>query len=91
MPRRPCLAHGCPALITRGSYCRQHKPRNGSTRQWRNTREVVLARDGYLCLECGQPAQHVDHIVPVEKGGSDALSNLQSLCAKHNLQKGNRV
>jgi 5-methylcytosine-specific restriction endonuclease McrA len=28
------------------------------------------------------PATEVDHIVPLSRGGTDALENLQSLCAQ---------
>ena len=33
---------------------------------------------------------HVDHSVPVSKGGSDNLRNLWPLCWKHNLDKKDR-
>ena len=34
---------------------------------------------------------HVDHIKPLSKGGTNALSNLQVLPAKVNMQKGNKI
>jgi 5-methylcytosine-specific restriction protein A len=63
-------------------------PRNGSTRQWRNTRARVLYRDRYTCRQCGAPATHVDHITPVLFGGTDDEGNLQALSASCNLAKG---
>ena len=53
--------------------------------QWLKLRERVLRRDGGLCSACVRKglvelATTVDHIVPKAKGGSDDLSNLQSLC-----------
>ena len=62
--------------------------RNGSTRQWRNTRAQVLARDGYTCQECGQPATHADHTTSRMMGGTDDPTNLRALCATCNLKKG---
>ena len=34
--------------------------------------------------------QHVDHKVPISKGGSNKLSNLQVLSAKQNMHKGSK-
>lgn len=54
----------------------------------------VFRRDGYTCRFCGArpPAVvlHVDHIVPVSRGGLTEMDNLQTLCASCNLGKGNR-
>jgi 5-methylcytosine-specific restriction protein A len=52
---------------------------------WRKLRKSVLIRDNYLCKACeakgiATPATDVDHIVNKARGGSDILSNLQSLC-----------
>ena len=91
MKLRPCLR--CGNLTTNGSYCRRHQPpkaRSGSTRQWRRLRAWVLERDGHMCRRCGAPAHHVDHVVPVARGGSDHEVNLQALCARCNVLKGAR-
>lgn len=88
MKLRPCLT--CGNLSTNGSYCPIHQPRTGrgSTRQWRNIRLAVLQRDHYRCQQCGRPANHVDHVIPKARGGTDHPSNLQALCASCNLEKG---
>ncbi len=88
MTRRPCLICG---TLTNGSRCPTHAlRRNGSTRAWRATRADVLYRDQHRCQQCGAPAGHAHHVVPVSRGGTDDLSNLAALCADCNLAKGNR-
>lgn len=56
----------------------------------------VLKRDHFACVQCGaSPAKdqsvelHVDHVMPWSKGGETMVSNLQTLCQKCNLGKGN--
>jgi 5-methylcytosine-specific restriction endonuclease McrA len=47
----------------------------------------------WLCVGCRQSikdAFHVDHIVPISKGGSNNPSNLQLLCQTCNLSKGRK-
>ena len=44
-------------------------------------RRAALARDGGACCNCGAPADHAHHVVPLARGGRDVLSNLVSLCA----------
>jgi hypothetical protein len=52
----------------------------------------VLTRDGHRCVACGAcPYEdravklHIDHIVPVCRGGADEESNLRVLCSNCNL------
>ncbi len=56
----------------------------------------VMKRDGFRCQICGATAQegaklHVDHIVPVSKGGKTELSNLRTLCDRCNMGKSNKI
>lgn len=55
----------------------------------------VFSRDGWKCVSCGRTSHdniilHMDHILPRSKGGKDSLENLQTLCDRCNLGKGNR-
>ena len=53
----------------------------------------VLMSDGNKCRLCGITLTgdniHFDHVIPWSKGGETVLENLQILCVKHNLAKGN--
>lgn len=56
----------------------------------------VLKRDNYSCQICGATAKdgaklHVDHIIPVSKGGKTVMSNLQTLCEQCNVGKSNKT
>jgi 5-methylcytosine-specific restriction endonuclease McrA len=43
------------------------------------------------CVKCNSKTNlQIDHIYPKSKGGSDVLGNLQTLCARCNLKKGNK-
>ena len=59
-------------------------------------RYQVLKRDNFRCTSCGAMAQthgvslHIDHIVPVSRGGKTEMNNLQTLCEPCNLGKSNR-
>lgn len=51
----------------------------------------VFERDDFRCLHCGtRRLLTVDHIVPKVAGGSNDLSNLQTLCRSCNSRKGCR-
>lgn len=59
---------------------------------WQKLRASVLHRDAHLCQPCLSrnlvtPATQVDHIVPKADGGSDALDNLQAICAECHTDK----
>lgn len=55
----------------------------------------VMQRDHFKCCACGSsPAKdssvelHIDHIIPWSRGGETVIENLQTLCSKCNLGKG---
>ena len=45
---------------------------------------------GDICLCCGETKKlTVDHVVPISKGGSNHIENIQPLCGSCNSSKGN--
>ena len=53
----------------------------------------VWKRDKGRCVECGSKDNlHFDHIIPYSKGGSSLVAdNIQLLCARHNLEKRDKI
>lgn len=62
------------------------------TKHWRERRREVLERDNYTCQSCGYVGKEkisyspgaramvVHHIVDRKDGGTDAMSNLATMC-----------
>jgi 5-methylcytosine-specific restriction endonuclease McrA len=63
------------------------------------TRDAVFMRDHGRCTYVGSDGKrcdgtirlHVDHIKPVARGGTNELSNLRLLCARHNQLQADRI
>lgn len=75
---------------------RKRQPRD----VWEQTRQLVLARDGWRCARCGVPihdgephdatSANVDHVTSGKRGGNH-LDGLRSLCRRcHVLRADNR-
>ena len=79
------------------AYKETERPRHKTSRDVNyRLRFKVMHRDNFKCCICGNsPAKdsaielHVDHIIPWSKGGETVMENLQTLCSKCNLGKGN--
>jgi hypothetical protein len=54
---------------------------------------AVWKRDGGKCVLCGASDElHFDHDLPWSKGGTSVTeANVQLLCARHNLEKHDRI
>ncbi len=55
----------------------------------------IYERDGYQCRKCGISQRYaqleIDHIIPIAKGGKSTYNNLQTLCHRCNIEKGDNV
>jgi hypothetical protein len=53
----------------------------------------VWRRDGGQCVQCGSKKNlHFDHDIPFSRGGSSlTAANVRLLCAKHNLEKSDKI
>ena len=51
----------------------------------------VVRRDGQMCQVCGRNVPdrelHLDHLIPVSRGGTSSVENLRVLCAQCNRDK----
>ena len=55
-------------------------------------RKIIYNRDKGNCVKCGSRENiHYDHIIPVSKGGSTTLDNLELLCQDCNLSKSDSI
>jgi 5-methylcytosine-specific restriction endonuclease McrA len=84
---RACIVCAAPSDQSR---CPEHrtKKRNGSTSAWRKVRAKVIERDKGICSYCGDPGSNeVDHVVPLDAGGTDDMENLVCACGWCNRSK----
>ena len=66
------------------------KARNTNSRKPVSQGKVVIAmqKSNGLCVRCGATERlEVDHIVPVSRGGTNEIDNLQMLCKSCNASK----
>ena len=58
-----------------------------------SVKQEVWLRDGGKCRQCGATTElHFDHDLPFSKGGTSLMAeNIQLLCARHNLEKSDKI
>jgi hypothetical protein len=66
----------------------QHGELKASKWLWRQRRAIILKMHDYCCVYCGDEANSVDHVIPVEKGGMDNIENLVAACLTCNSSLG---
>lgn len=74
---------------------REYHDKNQRKNMTKELKEKIKKRYNYTCQICGkympdEVGLHIDHIVPVSKGGKSVESNLQVLCSKCNGRKSNK-
>ena len=56
----------------------------------RDVRKKILRNDS-CCVICGSKKRlNIDHIVPISKGGTNSMDNVQILCFSCNRKKSNK-
>lgn len=85
-------------LVSYGRLPTDEEKRKERNKMTKKLREEILLRDNYTCKKCGLSRYvepnlnlHVDHIIPIAKGGKTVKENLQTLCWKCNLSKGDKL
>lgn len=53
--------------------------------------DARMAYWGYRCAYCGGPYEHVDHVIPLSRGGTAWASNLRPACIHCNTSKSNKL
>jgi hypothetical protein len=73
-----------------GARARARAPRREPIPE--RVRHEVWRRDRGSCVECGSRARlEFDHIVPVSRGGSNTVRNVELRCEPCNRRKGARI
>ena len=76
--------------------CGQPVQRRRRAESYRKFLVPQIVRQGALCALCQRRLPedatdiHIDHIVPLARGGTSELENLQAVCAGCNMRKGTR-
>lgn len=52
------------------------------------SRIEIMMRWDWRCAYCDAPAQHLDHVHPLSRGGEDVPGNILPACQRCNLTKG---
>jgi 5-methylcytosine-specific restriction endonuclease McrA len=71
---------------------RAKKRNNGGTATAEEIQERI-EEQGYMCFYCSHPLEddyHIDHFVPVSRGGGSEIENLVASCPSCNLSKGDK-
>ena len=88
---RSCLV--CGKRTNGATRCPTHTiTRTHQDPEYRANRQLALTRDNHRCTICGRgPADgarlEIDHVIPLNPGGTHDLANLVTLCLPHHREK----
>ena len=75
------------AKINKANRRRALKQKNGvfavSQKEIRRLRRMP-------CIYCGAKSEHIDHVIPLTRGGRHSIGNLVAACARCNISKNNK-
>lgn len=81
--------------VERGRRKRRNLERNASGWHTFGEWETLKAQYNWSCAGCGRKEPEIkltrDHIIPLIRGGSDNIENVQPLCRSCNSKKGTRI
>lgn len=76
----------------KNSFRKQYRKRNAegsfTLKEW----QVLKKKSKYRCIRCGDDKDlTADHIIPLSKGGTNYISNIQLLCRSCNSKKHTKI
>jgi 5-methylcytosine-specific restriction endonuclease McrA len=80
------------AIYTANRYARKKSAGGSITlEQWEELKRYY----NYTCLRCGRQEPEIvltmDHVIPITRGGINAIENIQPLCGSCNSSKGTQI
>lgn len=83
-------------LVVRGGYRELDAVKNKRRKLDEHAKMKLASRNDYFCVRCGRYMRvkgdnTVEHVIPLELGGSNKPYNLTSLCQQCNIEKGNNL
>ena len=84
-----------PAVVNFMNRRREHQQKGAAGSHTFQEWEELKAHFHYTCPGCGRSEPQIklteDHIIPISKGGTEDISNIQPLCTECNSRKGTKV
>jgi 5-methylcytosine-specific restriction endonuclease McrA len=84
-----------PDIFRAANARRRARKRNAAGSHTAAEANAMLEDQNYTCIMCmcdlRENPKHFDHIIPLSRGGSNFIDNMQWLCAACNLRKRNKL
>lgn len=87
----PAWKHGLARVNSHYRKIRAERVKNAPGFHSQGEWEMLKAQYGFICLACRKPEPEItltkDHVIPLVKGGSHFIENIQPLCQSCNSKK----